>query len=160
MYRSFLSEEKVGSVKRKVAVNLVGGNLVVALYAVLAAGVHHCLRADDVSIQEHSGILNGAVNMALRREINNDVRVFLLEHLENRAAVCDVDLTETEIRIIHYGRQSFHVACVRQAVKADYPVIRVSFQHIMHEISAYKSRAAGNDHLHCLSSASLIRYCP
>lgn len=153
--RGLLGEEQVGSVERQVAVDLVGGNLVIALDAVLAAGVHHGLGADYVGVQEHAGVLNGAVNVALCREVYHDVGVFLLEYLENRVAVGNIHLAEAEVRVVHYGCEGLHVACVCEAVKADYPVLRVSLEHIVYEISADKAGAACYDYLH-ISSGLLV----
>ena len=67
--------------------------------AVLAAGIHHHCGTLDVSIQEYLRILNGAVYMALCREVHHDIRVLLLKELVNGFAIADVDLAETEVRI-------------------------------------------------------------
>ena len=75
----FLSEEQVGTVQRQVAVNLVGRNLVVAPDAVFAAGVHEHLRAQNIGAQKYTGVLDGAIHVALGGEIDDDVRLFLLE---------------------------------------------------------------------------------
>ena len=65
MNRGLLGEEQIRSVQGQIAVNLIGGNLVITGDAVLAAGIHQHLSAQNVGLQEDLGILDGAVNMAL-----------------------------------------------------------------------------------------------
>ena len=72
----------------------------IALHAVLAAGVHHGRRTDDVRLQEDAGILDGAVDMALGGEVHHDVGVLLGEELVHALAVADVNLDEAEVGVI------------------------------------------------------------
>lgn len=69
-----LGEEQVGTVERQIAVNLVGRYLMIALDAVLAAGVHQRRRAHDVGLKEDARVLDGAVHVALRRKVRDNVR--------------------------------------------------------------------------------------
>ena len=48
----FFCKEKIGTIQRKVAVDLIGGDLVIALYTELTAGVHHHLGAQDVGLEK------------------------------------------------------------------------------------------------------------
>ena len=68
--------------------------------AVLAAGIHHHCGTLDVGIQEDLRILDGAVYMALCCEIYHDIRVLLFKELIDGLAVADVDLAETEVRVL------------------------------------------------------------
>ena len=79
-----LSKEQVGAIQGQVTVHFVGGDLVVALDAVLAAGVHQHLGAQDVGLQEDLGILDGAVHVALGGEVHHHIGFFFLEELITR----------------------------------------------------------------------------
>ena len=105
MNRGFLGEEEVGSVKRQITVNLVGGNLVIALNTVLAAGVHQYLGAENVGGEEDFGVLDRAVNMAFRREVDDDIGMLLLKELVYRLSVGNAFLDKAEIRVVHHGSQ-------------------------------------------------------
>ena len=154
--RSFLGEEKVGTVERKVAVDLVGADLMIALNSVLPARVHKHLSAENVCREEDFGVLNRAVNVALSREIHDHIGLFFLEKLVYRLAVCDALLDKAEIRVVHNWCERREVARVGQAVEADNPVVGIFFEHMKYEVRADKARSAGNDDGHfillcCLS---------
>ena len=72
----------------------------VTLDAVLATGVHHHCGALDVGIQEDLRVLDGAVYVALCREVHHDVRVLLLKEFVDGLAVTDVDLAEAKVRVL------------------------------------------------------------
>ena len=140
-----LSEEQVGPVQRQVAVDLVGGHLVIPLDAVLPAGVHHHGSAQDIGLEEHLGVLNGAVHMALRCEVDHNIGVFLLKELVDGIPVTDVDLAEAEVGVLHGRFQGGQVARIGQAVHAHHPVLRVIFQQIVNEVAADKAGTAGHE---------------
>ena len=72
----------------------------ITLDAVLAAGVHHHCGTLDVGVQEDLRVLDGAVYVALCREVHHDVRVLLLKELVDGFAIADVDLAEAEVRVL------------------------------------------------------------
>ena len=53
--RSLLCEEKVRTIERQIAVNLVRRYLMITLDSVLAASIHEHLRTEDISLEEDSG---------------------------------------------------------------------------------------------------------
>ena len=134
MDRRLLSEEQVGPVQRQVAVNLVGGDLVVALYAVFPAGVHQHRGADDVGLQEDARVLDAAIHMTLRREVYDDVGVLLLEQPVHALPVADVQLHEPKVRVVHHRGEGEQISRVCQLVHTDDPVIRIIFQHVENEV--------------------------
>src|SRR5699024_4349298 len=95
-----LRKEEIRAVQRQVAVHFVGGYLVIPFYAVLAAGVHHHLRTDDIGLQEDARILDGTVHVALCRKVYNDIRFFLLKEVKDSLSVTDVHLHKTEVWIL------------------------------------------------------------
>ena len=143
MNRGLLGEKQVRTVKRQVAVHLVGRNLMITLDAVLAAGIQKHLCAHDVGLKENRRIFNRAVNVALCREVDYDFRFFLFRNTVNRLSVGNISLDKFEMRIVHHGRKRFHVARVGQRVHAQNIVLRMLAQHEMHEVAADKSGAAG-----------------
>ena len=150
MDRCLFGEEKVGAVKGKIAVNLVCGDLMIALDAVLAAGVHHSLCTHDVCFKEHAGIFDRAVNMALSSEVHHNVGGLLLKKLENSLSVGDRCLYKAETWVVHNAFERGKVARIGKAVKADYPVVGIFFQHMENEVGAYKACSACYDNGHIL----------
>ena len=141
--RCFLGEKQVGTVKRQIAVNLVGRNLMIALNAILTACVEQHLRAHDVGLQENGRVLNRAVNMALRCKVYDNLRLLLLKNAVNRFAVSNIRLDKLEMRIVHHRRKRLHVTCIGQRVHTQNIVLRVLFEHKMHKVAANKSGTAG-----------------
>ena len=144
----FLRKEQVGAVQRQVAVDLVRADLVVADVAVLPAGVHHDAGAEDVGLQEDARILDGAVHVALRREVDDRVGLFFLEDAVDGVPVADVGLAEAEVGLVHHGCQRGQVARIGQLIDAGHPISWVVFHVVMDKVSADKSGAAGDDDCH------------
>ena len=111
---------------------------------VLPAGIHHHRRAQNISLQEDARILNGAVHMALRREVDHDVRMLLLEQLIHRLPVADVRLHKAEIRVVHDALQGAQVSGIGQLVQTDDPIIRILPQHVENKIASNKTGSAGD----------------
>ena len=145
-----LGEEEVGPVKGQVAVDFVRGDLVVALYAVFTAGVHHDGGSDDVGLEEDLRVLDGPVHMGFSGEIDDDVRLLLLEELVDSRPVTDVHADKAEVRPVHDRRQGGQVARVGQLVDADDPVLRMPVELIIYKVTADKSGAAGHDNGHSI----------
>lgn len=152
-----LREEQVRAVERQVAVDLVRRDLMVAVDAVLAAGVEQHARADDIRLQEDLWILDGAVDMRLRRKVDDDIRLLLLEDAVDRLAVCDVRADELEVLLLHCRLERLEVARIRQLVNADDAVARMLLEHVVDEVRADEAGTAGHDDIHiyfplCLNS--------
>ena len=141
-------EEEIRAVERQVAVDLVRRDLMIAVDAVLAAGVEQHARADDVRLQEDLRILDGAVDMRLRREVDDDVRLLLLEDAVDRTAVCDVRADELEVLLLHRILERLEVARIRQLVDADDVVTRMLLEHVVDEVRANEAGTAGHDDIH------------
>lgn len=158
-----LREEEVRAVERQVAVDLVRRDLMVAVDAVLAAGVEQHTRADDIRLQEDLRILDGAVDMRLRREVDDDVRLLLLEDAIDRTAVCDVRADELEVLLLHRRLERLKIARIRQLVDADDAVTRMLLEHVVDKVRTNEAGTAGHDDIHiyfplCLNSTkSLLR---
>ena len=151
-----LREEQVRAVERQVAVDLIRRDLMVAIDAILAAGVEQDARADDVRLQEDLRILDGAVDMRLRREVDDDVRLLLLEDAIDRTAVCDVRADELKVLLLHRCLERLEVARIRQLVDADDAVIRMLLEHVVDEVRANEAGTAGHDNRHKNSLLKLI----
>ena len=104
MYRSFLREKQVGTVKRQIPIDLVGAYLVVADVAVLPTGVHEHACAYDIGLKKNGRILDASVHMAFRREIDHDVGLLLLKETVDALPITDVQFAESEIGSLHHRR--------------------------------------------------------
>src|SRR5699024_8711758 len=97
MQRGRLREEEIGPAEGQIAVDLVRGDLVIALDAIFAAGVHERRRAENVGLQEDARILNGTIDVALGRKVDDDIGVLLFKETEYPLSVADIQLDEAEI---------------------------------------------------------------
>ena len=152
-----LREEQVRAVERQVAVDLVRRDLMIAVDAVLAAGVEQHARADDVRLQEDLRILDGAIDMRLRREVDDDVRLLLLEDAVDRPTVCDVHADELEVLLLHRPFKRLEIARIRQLVDADDAVTRMLLEHVVDEVRANEAGTAGHDNRHKIHSLDYLR---
>ena len=144
----FLGEEQIRSVQRQVAVYLIGGNLMIALDAVLPAGIHHHSRAEDIGLEEDLRILNGAVHMGFCCKVDNNIRLFLLEELVHALTVADVQLDKPEIRIVHHRFQCGQISGIGQLVQTNNAIVRMCFQHMKNEVGADETGTACYDNGH------------
>lgn len=158
-----LREEQVRTVERQVAVDLIRRDLMVAVDAVLAAGVEQHARADDIRLQEDLRILDGAVDMRLCREVDDDVRLLLLKDAVDSLTVRDVRADELEVLLLHRRLERLKIARIRQLVDADDAVSRMLLEHVVDKVRTNEAGTAGHDDIHiyfplCLNSTkSLLR---
>ena len=118
-----------------------------AAHAPAEAGVQQDLDPQDVGPQEQAGVLNGAVHMALRREVDDDIRPVRRENRKNPFPVRDVPPHHPDVRPRHGRLQRADIARVGQAVQAQDPVLRVAGQLVVDEMGADEARAAGHQKL-------------
>lgn len=158
-----LREEQVRTVERQIAVDLIRRDLMVAVDAVLAAGVEQHARADDVRLQEDLRILDGAVDMRLRRKVDDNVRLLLLKDAVDSLTVRDVRADEFEVLLLHRRLERLEIARIRQLVDADDAVRRMLLEHVVDKVRTNEAGTAGHDDIHiyfplCLNSTkSLLR---
>ena len=74
-----LCEEQIRPIQGQVAVDLVGGDLVIAGDAVFPAGIHQHLGAQNIGLQKHLGVFDGAVNMAFCSEVYHHIRMLFFK---------------------------------------------------------------------------------
>ena len=79
---------------------LIGGNLVVTLDSIGTACIEQCRCSHYVCADKALRIDNGTVNMALSREVYNDIRFLFLEEVEYEFAVCDITLYELVVWLV------------------------------------------------------------
>ena len=143
-----LREEQIRAVERQVAVNLIRRYLMVAVDAVLAAGVEQHARADDIRLQKNLRILDGAVDMRLRREVDDDVRLLLLKDAVDGLTVRDVRADEFEVLLLHRRLERLEIARIRQLVDADNAVARMLLEHVVDKVRSNKASTACHDNCH------------
>ena len=151
MQRRLLRKEEVGSVERQIAVHLVRRDLMIAPDAVLAAGIHQNGRADDVGLKEDTRVLDGAVDMALRREVDDDVGLLLLEEFTDRLAVADVRLHEAEVGVVHHAPERGQIARIGELIQTHDAVFGILFEDMKDKIAADEPRPAGDEDGHKLN---------
>ena len=147
-------KQQVRPVQRQVAVYFIGGYLMEPGNAVLAAGIHQRGCADDVCLQENAGVINTAVHMGFRGEIDNHFRMLFLKQGENGFPVADVRPDKAETGIVHNRFQGGQVSRIGELVQADNPVFRILVQQVKDIVGTDEAGAAGNDGGHGNSSGN------
>ena len=124
----------------------------VALNAVLFAGVEQNAGADDIGAQEKFGVFNRAVDVTFRREIYNGVGRHDFKQLVNFVAAGNIAVNELEMRIGLGVLERFEVAGVGELVVANNVVVGVIGKLVVNEIGADKARAARHNNFHRFDS--------
>ena len=120
----------------------------IALYARFSRGIHESRSTHDVRSEEHFGVLYRAVNMALRREVDDYIELLILEQLVNKLAVCDIAFYELEMLVFHRLVEGLEIAGISQKVEADDIIIRMLAEHMIDKVAADKTGASRNENLH------------
>ena len=97
--------------------------------------------------------------MAFCSKVNDDIRVLLFEKLIYAFPVADIELYESEIRVVHYALKCGQIACICQFIKTDDPVIGICLEHMENKIRAYKTCSACYDDYHKFSPKNYM-FCP
>ena len=128
-------------VERQVAVDLVGGDVVVA-DAVFADGLQEAEGALDVGAQERLRVGDGVVVVALGGVVHD--RVVAGDDPIEQLRVADV--TDDELDpILGQARDVLGVAGVGQLVQDGHVDVRVVVDHVMDEVAADEAAAARDD---------------
>ena len=128
-------------VERQVAVDLVGGDVVVA-DAVFADGLQEAEGALDVGAQEGLGVGDGVVVVALCGVVHD--RVVAGDDPIEQLRVADV--TDDELDpVLGQPRDVLGVAGVGQLVQDGHVDARVVLHHVVHEVAADEAATARDD---------------
>ena len=128
-------------VERQVAVDLVGGDVVVA-DAVLADGLQQAEGALHVGAQEGLGVGDGVVVVALGGVV--DDRVVAGDQFIEQPSVADV--ADDELHAVRrQPRDVLGVAGVGQLVQDGHVDTRVVLHHVVHEVAADEAATARDD---------------
>ena len=130
-----------GVVQRQVAVDLVGGDVVVA-DAVLADGLQQAEGALHVRAQERLRVGDGVVVVALGRVVHD--RVVARDDAVQQLGVADVANDELHA-VGGQPRDVLGVAGVGQLVQDGNMYARVVVHHVVHEVAADEAAAARDD---------------
>ena len=147
-------------------VDLVGGHLEVLLarFPSLGLGVVPGLLgplqevhgAHDVGLDEDFRVGNGPVHVALGGEVDDIVKVILLEQGRYQFLVADIPLDEDVPGVPFHALQVFQVPGVGQLVQVDQENVIVLFQHVVDEVGANEARTASYEYRHIGSSQKNI----
>ena len=135
------------------AVNLVGGDVVEAL-ALVALGqalpiflrrLQQGQRAYHVGMGEREGVLYRAVDVALRRQVDDAVHVILRHQRLHRPVIADVGLHEGVVLLVLHVLQVRQVAGVGQLIQVDDVVLGVLVHEKAYHVASDEARAARYD---------------
>ena len=102
----------------------------------------------NVGFKKDVRIHDRAVDMTLRRKVDDNVRFLLLKEPLNRLAVRDGLLYKAEVRLVEDRLQGGQVSCIGQAVEADDPVLRMGFHFVEDKVGTDEAGSAGDDDIH------------
>ena len=136
----------------KGAVHLVGGDVVETLTLVFLretlpvrlGRLEHGQGADDIGAGEGERILDGAVHMGFRREVDDAVHVVFGDDLQHRVEVADVGLDKGVVGLFLDILEVRKVAGIGQLVQVDDPVIRIIVHEQPHDMAADETGSAGD----------------
>ena len=97
--------------------------------------------------------------MRLRSEVDDDIRLLLLEELEDERTVSDVALDELVVRLALERCEGLEVTCIGQGIETDPHILRIGVDCEVHEVAADKAGATGYDIFH-ITFLSWIIGCP
>ena len=134
-------------------VNFVGRDMVETLALVLfrqgfpvefrdlqqAQSSHH------VRLRESERILDGTIDMAFCREVDDTVDMLILHELVERVKVADVHLHELVVRLAFDVLQVREVARIGKLIEVDNLVFRILVHEQANDMAANKACTAGND---------------
>ena len=143
-----LGEEEIRAVQWQVAVYLIGRNLMITLDAVLLAGVEQGYGTADVRLKEDVRVRHRTIYVRLRSEVDDDIRLLLLEELEDERTVGDVALDELVVRLALERCEGLEVTCIGQGIEADPHILRIGVDCKVHKVAADKAGATGYDIFH------------
>lgn len=152
VYRSSLGKEACGTQR---AVYLVRADLHVlftglpGLLAGVVPGLFRPLqqvdRTHDVRGHEDLRVRDAAVDVRLRREIYDVIRIVLRNEPRDQFFVADIAVDEHMPLIALDVLQILKVARIRERVKIDDPDVRILLKHVVNESRSDEAGTAGNE---------------
>lgn len=109
---------------------------------VIARGLEQHQRAGDVGLDERRRAVDGTVDVAFRREIDNRLRSMPAQQRTHQRAIADVALHEHVVRVVGDGCERVEVARISQRIEID--DFRARRHRLQHEVAAYEAGASGD----------------
>jgi hypothetical protein len=101
-------------------------------------------RADDVGLNEGGGIVDGAIDMCFRSQMDDCVRGELAHPIPHARGVGDIELDKSVVRFLCDRLQGIQVGLVCQLVHVQDQVTELA-HHMPAYCGADESRAAGDE---------------
>jgi len=140
----------------QVAIHLVGGDMVeaerrlanlVQTVPVGAGRFQQHVGADDIGFDEIGRAGNGAIDVALGRQMHHGIGLMGGKHPIQFGAVADIDLLEGITLAARDLSQGFQVACIGQLIEVDNRILGVT-NYMANYSRTDKTGAAGYKDLH------------
>ena len=114
----------------------------------ITAGIEQRSRSHDIGADELLRMFNGTVHMRLRRKVDDDIGLYLLEKAVDKLAVRDVAADKAVVRRIFDRLAVFKVAGIGQLIEVDDLILRIGVDQVLDHDTADKAGTARNDNLH------------
>jgi hypothetical protein len=120
-------------------------------------GLKETMGAENIGFQKGRSILNTAVHMSFRREVNDRVEPMLKDFMDS-PLVSDVATHKVISVILCNLHKVFDVSRVGKLVEVKEFDIGPIVQYIPHKIRTYEASSAGNEDFHSVSPQHNLSY--
>ena len=103
------------------------------------------MRADDIGLDKCARAHDRSVNVRLGREMHNRVDLLVAQQGLNRLLVDDIAFDESILFVPRDGLETAEIAGIGQRIENDEAIFRILVHPVMHEVSADKTGAAGDE---------------
>src|SRR5579863_1531547 len=122
-----------------------------------AAGLKQIVRAVDIGAHEGRSILNAAIDVALRGEVDDGIAP---ADLLRDGGIADIHLHKMAMASAQLGFKVREIARVGELVEDNQLPVRMLGDGLVNEVGADESRTAGNKQLHaprtCVTSSAFF----
>ncbi|MNP29572.1 hypothetical protein D3C76_1226040 [compost metagenome] len=140
----------------QVAVNLVSGNVMKAEGAFLrfreglpigSGGFEQAVGADNVGLDEFRWPVDGTIDVGLRCQVHDRVRLKARQHCTDGRLIDNIGLNELVASVVGNAGQRLEIAGIRQFVQVEHFMLSVLNQ-LADKGRAYETGSAGNKDTH------------
>jgi len=141
----FLAERAVHLIRGHLQILAAGlPGAVLRVIPGLLAALQQIDRAHHIGLDKDFRIVDGAVHMGFRREVDDAFRIVFLQQGADQGGVADIALHKHMAGILLNPLQILQIAGIGQFVQIDNLDVRMLLQHVVHEVRTDEAGAAGD----------------
>ena len=98
--------------------------------------------------KEDLRILDGTIDMAFCRKVDDVVEMFFFEKRIDEISVANIAFHELEVLLVHDGRQRFHVTGISKRIQTKEFIIRIFLRHDVEVVSSDEASSTSYQEFH------------